>query len=742
MLDDVTLVLVAGDPDVPHLAGRIRHLQDRGLLTGPTAVVVPAAAVQGVAEACAGLPSVQLLPRHGAESPAEVVSGLIASVPTRYFTLTTPDGSLLGGLDQVAADLHAERQRAGPVTATLSDPVLLWQRTAPVELVTAYIDHVLAGARPGSPVTDYLGHLALRAAKVTVQWLEPAQDAVEIAFRLNLAGHVFADRPPWQFELAVRGGGRVVRSAPARLVERVDATGTARWEWLVTRLPRGLGRGDYRLELSLATPHEPLRRARTARPSNGALAGGLTVGPGSAEQGRSLRYLLHTPSHGGHALLQVGPGSGLLARLDWAARLASLDLGYIVRGEGGRRMRLLRFLRLVTAPLFHGSEIWLLGERAEEAQDNGAHLFRYLRAHHPRRRVYYVLSRSSPQYPELRRLGRVVPHSSWRHQLLMLHAAVLANAHSPHHMLPRTWRRRAFHLRLAWRVGARQVFLQHGVHLSPEAVKRGNTGYSLILTSARRETEALRAVSGYGTQLAEVGLPRFDHLVPSPPSRTVLVMPTWRRYLPSRFSGSGGPGLDPYEGSDYERFMSGLLTSARLHSMLQAHDYRLLFVPHFNMVPHFAGAPTAGERIEVVNRAGTALQALVRSCDAFVTDHSSVHFDAAYLGTPVIYARFDREEFEARHAAPSWFDFGRDGFGPVTTTLEETLDELEALLARRCAPDPRYAGRVAALFTHHDRENCRRAVEAIDSLVHPRHGADRRRPPRSSAATARRGQRS
>src|SRR5699024_8111005 len=104
-------------------------------------------------------------------------------------------------------------------------------------------------------------------------------------------------------------------------------------------------------------------------------------------------------------------------------------------------------------------------------------------------------------------------------------------------------------------------------------------------------------------------------------------------------------------------------------------------------------------------------------CDVFVTDHSSVHFDAAYLGKPVIYARFDREEYETRHAAPSWFDFERDGFGPVVETLEATLDELERVLTGGCVQRQVYRERVERLFTHHDHGNAQRLVDAIEACL-------------------------
>src|SRR5699024_9836587 len=128
-------------------------------------------------------------------------------------------------------------------------------------------------------------------------------------------------------------------------------------------------------------------------------------------------------------------------------------------------------------------------------------------------------------------LGHVVAHSSWRHILLMLHVRVLADAYSIHHMLPRSWDATQYARHLAGRVGALRVYLKHGVHLSPNAVKRGSAGYDVVLTVMPRETEASRAVSGYDRQLAETGLPRYDALVPTERSRTILFMSTWRRYL-------------------------------------------------------------------------------------------------------------------------------------------------------------------------------------------------------------------
>ncbi len=699
MLADVTIVLVARPGTEARLTQWLPLLREHRELGAATVLVGEA----------------------GTEDPAAALAQILDQVRTGHVAvleMPKPGPAAVANVARTLTGGLAELRAAG---LELPVPALLGHANTPVGLVTAYLDHVLGGLTTvPDGASDYLGCLALRAARVSVEWLEPRSGELEVAVRLNLAGHRFAARPPWRFGVTLAGPhGRAARSRPVRLVERVDATGTTRWEWLVARVPLAdVPAGDYRVEVVAATAAASLRLSRTARPSVGALTSSRTVhltATGAKGNAQHLRYLLHSPPNGKQARLRLGRGTGPLAKARWKAHLVGADLRYVLRGEGGRRMRLLRLVRLLTVPLVAGREIWLIGERADEAQDNGLHLFRYLRTHHPRREVYYVLSRTSPQYAKLRRMGHVIPHSSLRHQLLMLHAAVLANAHSLHHMLPRAWKRQAFVRRLAWRIGSVQVFLQHGVHLSPEAVKRGNSGYDVMLTSARRESEALRAVSGYDSQIAEVGLPRFDHLTPTPPSRTILMMPTWRRYLPSKIFGADRPGIDPYEGSAYQQFMTGLLTDDRLHRLLEEHDYRLVFLPHVNVAQHFEGVRTAGERISVTTAERTAVQELVRRCDVFVTDHSSVHFDAAYLGTPVVYTQFDRAEYEARHAAASWFDAERDGFGPVTSTVAGTVDTLGELMARECRPDPRYARRVDDVFTYRDRDNSRRVVATIDS---------------------------
>ncbi|AXH96753.1 CDP-glycerol glycerophosphotransferase family protein [Ornithinimicrobium avium] len=619
-----------------------------------------------------------------------------------------------------AVRLEAARLRQARIEAPL--PLLVWTKTCAVQTVAAYLEHALgtAGGREG-PFCDYLGGLCLRASTPRLEALDPARGSVDVFVWLSAKLPAGMPRPPWRYRVAlVRAGRPVAASAPAGLETRVDNRGHEVWENLPARLPlERAGDGTSVLTLELDTEVEALATSRRLRPAKGVLLDARTVtmpvAP-DAGSGDVVRFLVHTARTGGISYLTTQRGAGAIARLRWEATMVRKDLGSVVRRRGSRRMLALRMVRLATQPFFAGRHIMLVGERSDTAQDNGLHLFRHIRRTQPRRHVYYVIDRHSPQRERVAPLGHVVDHSSLRHQLLMLHADVLANAYSIRYLLPAQWTQESYVQHLAWRIGALRVYLKHGVHLNPNAVKRGLSGYDLILTVMPRESEAIRAVSGYDRQVREIGMPRYDGLVPAPPSRTVLFMPTWRQYLVPRLSGRPNPGQIPFEGSAYERFISGFLGSPRLHRMLEEHDFRLTFLPHYNMASSFDGAIASAERIAVADTDATSFQDLLRGCDAFLTDYSSVHFDVAYLGTPVVYARFDEADYESGHASRSWFDYERDGYGPVVRTVEGTLDALEEVLRRGCTMEEVYAARVAGSFTYRDRDNCARVVAALDEL--------------------------
>lgn len=58
-----------------------------------------------------------------------------------------------------------------------------------------------------------------------------------------------------------------------------------------------------------------------------------------------------------------------------------------------------------------------------------------------------------------------------------------------------------------------------------------------------------------------------------------------------------------------------------------------------------SGVVPADGCFATVDQITRTVQDALRQCDLFMTDYSPTAFDVAYLGTPLIYAQFDAEEF-------------------------------------------------------------------------------------------------
>ena len=100
-----------------------------------------------------------------------------------------------------------------------------------------------------------------------------------------------------------------------------------------------------------------------------------------------------------------------------------------------------------------------------------------------------------------------------------------------------------------------------------------------------------------------------------------------------------------------------------------------------------------------------------------VTDYSSTVMDFVYLKKPVVYTQFDKEEFFESHTySEGYFDYERDGFGPVCYDLESTVDAMVRMIENDCQLEPEYEKRVEKFFAYTDDQNCKRTLDAILAL--------------------------
>ncbi|WP_432049759.1 bifunctional glycosyltransferase/CDP-glycerol:glycerophosphate glycerophosphotransferase [Verrucosispora sp. NA02020] len=513
--------------------------------------------------------------------------------------------------------------------------------------------------------------------------------------------------------LRVRGSGLTVPALPQRRPDLKSADDSREWAGFTAEIPAAqLRNGNHSLRLVFQT--------ETGQASSQAVITAAYLRDAPMKLVGDTRIL---PNFIGRdsAALQVLRASGATGQRRWQRMLVRKDLRHAVGRQPFWKQRL---LRLITEPLMRRRDIWLIGERKDTAQDNSWHLFRHLRKSEPKRNVYYLIAKGSPDRERLRGLGNVVTCDSLRHKFLLLHASKLINSYDiDSYMLPSKWDRTAFLKHLNWRIGADRVFLQHGVTDKDVSggLHRAKTGVDLFVAAAGLEAEYVAEHFDYGSAAQRLGFPRFDALVPERGGRRILLMPTWRSYLVSPSYNPGLPPRLPFESSRYALFLQELFASEELKQSLRHHGYTLEFLPHYEMRQVSTSLVPSDPCFAVVDQTRRSVQDALRQCDLFITDYSSTAFDVAYLGTPMIYAHFDSAEyFSIGGYRRGYFAHHEHGFGPVCETAEETVRAIVGYLENGCLREEEYSRRAADFFAIQDQHNSRRVSAAIAALPGPR----------------------
>ncbi|MEV6265142.1 glycosyltransferase [Streptomyces sp. NPDC051784] len=408
----------------------------------------------------------------------------------------------------------------------------------------------------------------------------------------------------------------------------------------------------------------------------------------------------------------------LRARLKHTMWRFGRELRILRTRNPGWRMRLAYWL---VHPFLNSREIWLVGERSDTAQDNSYHFFKWMRTHHKRRKVYYVIDKNAADRAKVAGYGRVIDLGSFKHRMYLLHATKLIGSYdSESYLLPEGYRKVLFLHRFGELLKYQRVFLQHGIIYNDvtTGVDQRITSYDMIVTTGRQEREYLALEAGFGDRAVLAGLPRFDALEREPaPRPRILLMPTWRQWIvTASYKKSAGPAKTSFTQSEYFRFYRSLLSDRRLAAALERFGVDLEFFPHYEIRPYLHNFRIESPMIQVADPTKRNVQDAMRECSLMVTDYSSVFFDVAYMGIPLVYVPFDEEDFYGRHYKRGYFNLSEHGFGPVCRTVDQAVDEIIATIGRRFTVESPYRERAEHFFAHQDGGNCRRVYEAIDAL--------------------------
>jgi CDP-glycerol glycerophosphotransferase len=346
-------------------------------------------------------------------------------------------------------------------------------------------------------------------------------------------------------------------------------------------------------------------------------------------------------------------------------------------------------------------DVWLVGERPYKAQDNGYHLFKYLRETHPDLEVYYVIDRDSPERANVEPLGNVLEFGSREHIRATLLARRVLGSHHADFLYPL----RTKHFRHA--VRATRIFLQHGVMgtkwLVPMYGKTvGSFDTDLFVVSSEREKQYI--VSDFGYDPGEVvitGLSRFDSLLAGDVAvkpRQLLVMPTWRDWLQDP---------DALLDSEYHARWSEFLHHPRLRALTEGRGLEVVLCLHPNMQHFrtlFADVPA-----RVISQGEVDVQLLLKESAMLVTDFSSVGFDFSFLHKPVAYFQFDRSRFLGPQG--SHLDLDEELPGTIVRSADALVAEIDLRASDGFEMLPEHVERADRFLTHRDRRSSERIYE-------------------------------
>ena len=358
-------------------------------------------------------------------------------------------------------------------------------------------------------------------------------------------------------------------------------------------------------------------------------------------------------------------------------------------------------------------DLWLICDYEMEARDNPYWLFKYVKENYPQQEIIYAINKKSADYPRVASLGPTVQYGSLKHWIYYL--AARKNISSQKGGKPNA--AVCYALEVSGLLKNTRVFLQHGIIKDDlPYLYYKDTKMRLFVCSVPREYEYVKNNFGYPPGYVKMlGLCRYDNLFPVNGENYLLLMPTWRKWIAHTVLGSKESGKGFAE-THFAIAWNNLLNSPSLHTFLEQQKMKFVFYLHRNMqkfAPYF----------KIDTRLGTVgtwpdfdCQQLLKGAKCLVTDYSSVAMDFAYMYKPVIYYQFDYDEFRHEHLGEGYYNYCKDGFGPVCTTEVDVIAKMAIIEANNYCLEKKYKKRVDDFFYFRDRQNCRRNYEAIKAL--------------------------
>jgi CDP-glycerol glycerophosphotransferase len=232
--------------------------------------------------------------------------------------------------------------------------------------------------------------------------------------------------------------------------------------------------------------------------------------------------------------------------------------------------------------------------------------------------------------------------------------------------------------------------------------------WDFLLSNSESYTRIFRSAFGYEGEVLEIGYPRNDILVNDNGTRrararrelgidegeqVVLYAPTWRDDAHDKSGGFFHPELIDWDLLD-QLLPEGTVILNRLHQHVVTDDS--------------ASLPA---RVRDVSRHEDVTE-LILASDALVSDYSSMIYDYALTGRPIILHAPDLDRYRS-DVRPFYFDFESWAPGPITSSTEELADQLLSLAGVSTQYADTYRSFVDRFCTFEDGRSSERLVAKL-----------------------------
>lgn len=358
--------------------------------------------------------------------------------------------------------------------------------------------------------------------------------------------------------------------------------------------------------------------------------------------------------------------------------------------------------------------VWLFSDRIDNAGDSGEVVFKYICEHTPNgvRPIFTIGRAASDEVKNrLEAIGEVVYFEDTEFKYYFLLADKIVSSSAGEFTI------NAFEDDRPYFVDMYHFdfyFMNHGVNCGDCSawLNHYNKNIKIFFNTGVNERQAI--IDGRYNMTADqcviTGLPRFDALYDDR-KKQLLVLPSWRKSIKGAYDDkTSSVYYDGFVNTDYYKFYNGLINDERLLAKMREKGYTGLFCLH----PIFRKQAVDFQKNDVfaINEGFIDYNKVFAESSVMVTDYSTIAFDFAYLKKPIVYTQFDKEEFyKTQTYDKGFFEYERDGFGPVCYDLDSAVDALIKIIDKDCEND--YIDRVTNFFVNIDKNNSKRVIDAV-----------------------------